>query len=523
MRRSISALGILLLGVYSGVGVPASAQDPAVAQDRPTLELSLDEVVQRALENNANLAVLRFDPVLSRQDVERLEGYYEPLLSATLDRTKTTLLPRDRFTPEATITGYTWDFGLNQPLLTGGTVALDFNNSRRASGSPFASFSPSFESSLTASLRQPLLRNFRIDFNRQQIRIAKKSAEISDVQFRQSVVATVATVKEVYYDLISAIDSLDAARKNLALAKKSLDENQIRVRVGTMAPLDVVTAESEVASRDEGVIVAENALHDAEDRLKQAIFPANDPAAWALRILPKDRPSADPYPVDLETATRNALQQRTDITVARKSLERADYTIHYARNQLLPAVDLIASYGGGGIGGTQLLGPDGEPLVPPIPGGYGDALSSVFGQDFPSWRVGFNVSFPFLNRQAKVYSAQATVSKQQAEASLRRLELAIAAEIRAAGRAVETNFRRVQATRAARTLAAQRLDAEEKKFAAGMSTNFFVIQAQRDLALEDNREIRAIADYRKSIINYEAAQEAGISGSGGTVQLVPTR
>jgi outer membrane protein len=159
-------------------------------------------------------------------------------------------------------------------------------------------------------------------------------------------------------------------------------------------------------------------------------------------------------------------------------------------------------------------------VVETIPGGYGDAVSSVFGRDFPTWRVGVNFSYPILNRQARAYQAQAQIARRQSETSFRRLELQVAAEVRSAGRAVETNFKRVASTRAARTLATQRLDAEEKKFAAGMSTNFNVTQAQRDLALAEVAEIRAIADYRKSVINFERSQETGISGSGSTLQVL---
>ncbi|HEX9203657.1 MAG TPA: TolC family protein, partial [Vicinamibacteria bacterium] len=296
-------------------------------------------------------------------------------------------------------------------------------------------------------------------------------------------------------------------------------------KVGTMAPLDVVSAQSEVASREADVITAENQLVDAEDALKRAVFPANDAATWALRIVPKDRPTAEPYPVDLDRAIRTALEQRTDVVAARKGLERNDISLQFARNQILPQLDLVASYGGTGIGGTGLVRnpPLGGPVVSTTPGGYGDSLSSVFGNDFPTWRVGFSISYPILNRQARATAAQARLAKEQAEASFRRLELQVAAEVRAAGRAVETNFKLVAATGAARELAAQRLDAEEKKFAAGMSTNFFVTQAQRDLALAEVNEIRSIANYRKSVINFERAQEAGISGSGGTIQVASSR
>ncbi len=232
------------------------------------------------------------------------------------------------------------------------------------------------------------------------------------------------------------------------------------------------------------MIVAESSVYDAEDSLKQNLF-AESKDTWNLRVLPTDRPTADFMPVDVEAAIRTAFEKRTDIVAARKSLERADISVRTDPQPTLPQLDLVASYGGSGVGGTQLRDANGDPLVPPIPGGYGDATSQVFGFDFPTWRVGFNISYPILNRQAKASAAQARISKEQALASFRRLQLNAAVEIRTAGRAVETNFKRVASSKAARVLAAERLDAEQKKFEAGMSTNFFVTQAQRDLTVAE--------------------------------------
>ena len=341
------------------------------------------------------------------------------------------------------------------------------------------------------------------------------------MQFRQTIINTVATVKGLYYELIYAIDNLAAAQKSLELAKKLLDENEIRVKVGTMAPLDVVSAQSEVASREEGVIVADNALSEAEDNLKRTLFPLNDPAMWSTRIVPADRPSAEPVPVDIDAAVRTALEARTDVVAARKSLERSEYNVQFTRSQLLPQLDLVANYGGTGAGGTQLIRepPLGGEIVGTVPGGYGDATSEVFGADYPTWTVGVNLSYSIPNRSAKASAAYAKLSKEQALASFRRLELQVAAEVRTAARGVESGFKRVASTQAARRLAAQRLDAESKKFDAGMSTNFLVTQAQRDLATAEVAELRAISDFRKSVINFQRVQEAGVSGTGAAVVL----
>jgi outer membrane protein TolC len=244
---------------------------------------------------------------------------------------------------------------------------------------------------------------------------------------------------------------------------------------------------------------------------------------WASRIVPTDRPTAEPFAVDTDAAVRNALENRTDLFAARKNVENADSAVALANNQELPQIDLVASYGTTGIGGTQIEREDGfgGAIIRTVPGGYGDALGNVFGRDFPTWTFGFNISYPIFNRSADAAEARAALSREQSRATLRRLEMLVTAEVRSAARAVETNLKRVESTRAARVLQERRLDAEEKRFAAGMSTNFFVTQAQRDLSLAQVAELRAIADYRNSLVNFERVQEAGggvsfaVSSSGG--------
>jgi len=504
----------------AGASVTASAQQYTTPQGG-TLSLSLDEAVARALENNADIAVERYNPELSAEDVRGAEGYYDPFLFATLTKSSTDTKGTTFLSGGATINTKTdlWNFGVQQAFQTGANLSVGFNNNKRDTNNVFSTFNPVFNSNLSFNLTQPLLKNFKTDGPRLQLKLAKKGREITDVEFRQAIINTVAVVKGDYYELLYAIDNLAAAQKNLQLAKKLLEENEIRVKVGTMAPLDVVTAQSEVASREEGVIVAENSLAEAEDNLKRVIFPQNDPMMWRTRIAPTDRPSAEPMPVDIEAAVQTALANRTDMVAARKNLERSDYNLAYARNQLRPQLDLVATYGGSGADGTQIRDAEGNPLPVPIPGGYGDAVSEVFGFDFPTWTVGFNLSYAIPNRSAKANAATARLSKDQTLASYRRLELQVAAEVRTAARGVDSGFKRVASSQAARRLAAERLDAEEKKFAAGMSTNFFVTQAQRDLAQAEVNELRAIADYRKSVINYQRVQEAGVGSSGAALVL----
>jgi outer membrane protein TolC len=202
---------------------------------------------------------------------------------------------------------------------------------------------------------------------------------------------------------------------------------------------------------------------------------------------------------------------------ARKSIESTDVSITYFRNQSLPALDMLASYGSQGIGGTQLIreGGIGSGITGSIPGGFLDALSVLGNRDYPNWNLQLNVSYPIGGSQAEAQHARARVQRQQAVTRLRALEVQAAAEVANAALTVQSNLKRVEAARAARELAAKQLEAEQSKFEVGISTNFFVVQAQRDLANAQNVELRALADYRKSLVTFERAQEAPSGGSGG--------
>ena len=528
MRLSRAAFAILLVWAapaLAGAQEPTPSPSPRPSalvspapDNRPVIELSLDEAVKRTLENNADIAVQKFNPEFSDYGVRLLKGYYEPFLISTLGQRSNTSPASNAFAGAAApnTRTLTYNFGALQNLPTGGNFEADFNNNRQTTNSVFSSFNPSFGSNFNLSFNQPLLRNFSIDSNRYQIKVAKKNFEISDVQFRQTVVNTVANVKQAYYDLIYAIDNLSAQRKSLGLAQQLLEENRIKVRVGTMAPLDVVAAQSEVAGREANVIAAEAAVADAEDTLKRAMFTTNDPAEWSTRIVPTDRPTAEPVTVDVGAAIVNATQKRTDMQAARKSLENAEYGVSYARNQLLPALNLAAGYGTAGVGGTLIQRQGlGGPIISTVPGGYGDAVSDVFARTYPTWTLSASLSYPVLNRQAGATAARARVSRDQQQATVHQLELQIVQEVRAAARAVDTAFRSVAAARKARELAERNLDAERKKYENGMTTSFNVAQIQNDLTNARSNELQAIANHRKSLVNFDRVQEAGVGGGGG--------
>ena len=277
-------------------------------------------------------------------------------------------------------------------------------------------------------------------------------------------------------------------------------------------------AQAEAATRRQNLAAAEATLQTAELALKRYIVSGTDDPLWRQTLRPVDLPSLQPADTDVEGAVRKALTDRTDITAARKNLDSSDVSIRYLKNQSLPALDLNASYGAQGLGGTAIVrtGPFGNQVVSEvIPGGYSDALGLLRGREYPTWNFNVTMAYPIGGSQAESQHARARVQRSQAETRLRALEIQIAAEVANAALTVQSNIKRVEAATAARGLAQKRLEAEQSRFEVGLSTNFFVVQAQRDLRDAANTELRALADYRKSLVNFERAQQAPAGGGGG--------
>lgn len=489
------------------------AQPPATPQLPPqgaggTRQLRLEEAVDLALEKNLDIQVERLNPQAVDLQIAGLRNTYKPVASSTIGQRDWSPLPRtslvggDRVSQNQT----TYNAGLDQNVpWWGGNVALTFNNSVDESTANNVLFNPSYQSFFAASYTQPLLRGFRIDNTRQQLLVNVINQDVAEVNVRGVIVATVADVRNAYWDLVFSRSAVDVQLRSLQLAEKLVEDNKARVEVGTLAPIDVVQAEVQAANNRQTLALAEATAQTAQLALKRFLVSGTEDPLWLQEIVPVDLPSLAPPPADVAGAVRSALDKRTDLQNARKNIDSTDVSIRYFRNQALPAVDLLASYTAQGIGGTRNS----------VPGGYGDALSVLWGRDYPDWRVSATISYPIGGSQADAQYARARVQRQQAVTRLRALEVQVAAEVANAALTVQSNLKRVDAARAARELAQQQLEAEQSKFEVGMSTNFFVVQAQRDLANAENVELRAMADYRKSLVTFERAQEAPANGSSG--------
>ena len=497
-----------------GVLLPAAAQ--AAASGTQVRRLTADEAVRLAAENNLGIQIARFDPQIENLNVAQARTGWTPTLASSMQQRSNTS------PPNSFLSGAQGALNSDQFSMTtevqqqlpwfGGSYAAGFDSARSTTNNFFTNFNPQLQSSLSFNYTQPLLRGFKIDNTREQVQLALKNREIADVGVRETLTATSRTVRNAYWELAYQIAALQVARQSLDLAEESLRNTKARVDIGTTPPIDIVEADAEVATRREAVIVAEAQIETAEDTLRALVYNPSTPDFWTIRIEPVDMPPFEPMAIDVDGAIRNALDRRTDLQQAKKSMEANDINIRFLRDQTKPEVTAQFDYGLSAIGGVQFVRAPGVGLAPGEVIGethrsFGSVLGDLLTNDFPAWTLSLNFSKPIGRSSQEANLARVRLQQTKSETQLKNQELQVATQVRQAARQLVTNQQRVQTTRASREFAERRLEAEQRKFAAGTSTNFLVFQAQRDLAVSRNSELRAILDYNQSKVDLETVQE----------------
>jgi outer membrane protein TolC len=488
------------------------------------VRLTLDDAVKFALDRNLDIAVQRLNPELQDIAYASAESVYHPVVTTTIQESSTTQ-PQTTQTNQAAsgqlrIEAFQVNPGFSQSIpWGGGSLSATLINNRNFSTSNNVLCNPCLQPNWSAIYTQPLLRNFRIDSTRQTLAVTKLNRDISDVQLRSTITNTLSNVRNAYWDYVFAVQAVEVAQQSLSLADKLVQDNKTRVEVGTMAPIDVVSAQSEAATRKQALVQAQATKRTTEIALKRLIVAGTQDPNWSATIDPVDRPDFRPEPVDVEAAVRRALSERTDVTIAKKSVEANDVTLRYLADQMKPQADLQATYGVAGIGGdiisrTAVLGGS---IASTTPGGIGDAYSTLLRNAFPRWTLALNMSYPIGLSAQKASVARARVQVNQVQAQLKQIELQVATDVTNAAISVQNNAEAVQAAGAARELSQKKLDAEQSKFEVGMSTNYNVVLAQRDLSDAQNTELRNILNYRKSLVELERLQQTTLSGLGITV------
>jgi outer membrane protein len=481
--------------------------------------------VKLALEQNLGIQIQRIDPQIQDLSIAQAKSFWAPSISSTIAENKQTQAVTSALSGGSSAatsvlnSQFSGGVGLSQTLPWGGAYSANWNNARLTSTNVFSTFSPQLSSNLNLQYAQPLLRNLSMDAIRQQVALSKKSRDLSDINLESVVTLTARNVRNAYWDLAYAMDNLKAQQESLALSQQSLKDNQKRVEIGTMAPIDIVQAQAEVASNESGVIVAESQIRAAQDKLRALIFDPADANFWNVNLEPTDEAPFAEQAVDVQAAVRNALDKRTDVRSAKNTLAQGDVNIKYFNNQIKPDVNAQLSYVTTGVGGTglsQINQLTGAPLSVGSRS-FGNVLGDVFQSQYPNWTVGVQIAYPLGSSTAQANLARTKLQYQQAQTQMKNLQMQVVLQVRDAGRNVTTNEKLVLSARASRELQEKKLEAEQKKLAAGMSSSFFVFQAQRDLAVARVAEIQAISAFNKSLVDFQAVQEVPLTGSTGII------
>jgi len=498
----------------------------AAAQGGPrdTLPLTLDEAVQRAIEHNPDLAVVRLDTEVETARVGESRGAYAPVFSTAFGRSRNVTPPTNSLLGNTGVDVNDWfsSTGVRQRLPWGsGTWSISWDTARTTTNSPITSFDPNLQSGLQVAFSQPLLRDRRMDASRRQYLIAKRNRDSSELRFRESAVQTVASVKRAYWTFKAAIANVGVQQRSLELAQELARQNKIRVDAGQIPPLDLVQAEAEAADRRQNVIQARTTAEDAEDRLRRLIMDPADASFWRVALDPVDEPAPVAAPADADDAVARALDGRYDLARAAHDLENATTNVDFLSNQRLPDVRLETSYRGNGLGGTQFLRTAGFPGT--VSGtqdrSFAAALGQAFTSDYPAWSLGVTVNYPLGRSYEQASFARAEVERRQAAQRIASLRLDAAETVRQAARQVRSTGERVEAARAAATLATERSHDEQRRLDVGLSTTFLVTQAQRDLLQAQVGLLQAMLDHQSAAVNFEAVQQAPPGGSGDTIAV----
>jgi outer membrane protein TolC len=424
--------------------------------------------------------------------------------------------------PFVTSQGTSYTTGYTQAFQTGTSFQVFTGGQRGTTTSLTPVFNPQVNTFLAMGFTQPLLNGFGRRANSTQIRIAKNDLKVADEVFRQQVITTISQILNYYWDFLTFKENVRVAEQALAYAQKLLSDNKRQVEIGTLAPIEVVRAESEVAARQQDLIVAQTNLQQQAELIKTALSKQVDAELAGVQIAPEDQlpePKPDDVP-PLDEALKLAFANRPEIEQTELKFRDQDNTIQARRNSLLPSLNLFATYIASGLSGNQLICPPGDTayggrclvqndgFVSPLgisSGGVSQALSQTWQAHYPDYSFGLSLSIPIRNRAAQADAARALLERRQLETQLQQLKNNIAQQVRSAEIGVIQAKAQIDAARKAVLLAQQTLDAEQKKFQLGESTVFLVIQAQRDLATAEGNEVRARSTYAKAITQFGQA------------------
>ncbi len=493
----------------------AQALPPAGKEGIP---LTLDQAIGLALSNNQDLNVTVNAAESTRFFLFENLGIYDPLLQAFGSRTHNDQPTASALSGAEVLKTDLSDAGgqVSQLIPWGGTFTLGFVGNRTKTNSAFYLVNPSFTAGLSLTFSQPLLRNFGKLPTNWLIDTARNAQDASYQLFVRSVQDTVNAVEQAYWDLAYAYENLKVKLETKAIAVELNRITRIKIDVGSLAPIDIVQTEVNIATADQDIINAEGVIGLAQDQLKRLL--TVDPAQWGNEpIVPTDPVRVEQRTFDLEEGMKTALARRPEIAAQQYAVASDEIRYAYYKNQVLPSLNLQASYGNNGLDGTTY---DISGNVIAV-GGWGGAVDQVFDRLYKNWKVGLVFSYPILNRAAIGARGVAQYNLETSKAKLTVVEQDIIVNVRNAYRAIDTAVKQIVAAAKGRELAERNLDAARKKYDNGMTTGFEVSQLQTNLSDARTRELNALVIYRKAVAAYHDAIADILDWKGVKIEGMP--
>ena len=497
--------------------VPESYVD-RVGREGTILTLALRDVMRLALTNNLEIAIEDFNEDLNRERNTIARGFYDPILSFTLgvessDSPSTSVLTAGSGVATFARDAFTWSNSLQQNLRGGGRFTLNFNNSRNESNNTFSTINPQYGSDFAVNFTQPLWRGFRQTSTQRELKLVNLDSEITESQFRQRVSEIVQQVQNEYWELVFSIRDHETRRQSMELAIVQYENNRQRVHIGVLAPIEITSALAEVSTREQEMIQAEVQIVGAQNALKRLLAPDPNHSIWNLSLIPTDSPEPQDVQIGMEEAIQMALARRPELEQMQLELEKNEVDEEYFIQEGKPMVNVRANFGSTGRSGVvfksvgmDLNGdgiPDRQVRVPdpdnPSFGNLFGAIGQTFSYDFVNWGLFADIEIPLFNRSSEGQLAQLRISEARLLSQMKNQQQMIIVDVRNAYESLAIQKKRLEAARVARTLSEEQLDGENKRFEAGLSTNFEVLRFQRDLAQAIGQELRAQVDYQQAL------------------------
>ena len=511
--------------------LPAAAQGPPAGPSVTGLEgalrLTKDDVAYLALLNSRDLKVERFNTRIAEQEVPTEQAAFHPIVSIENSEAQSTNLAGSALAGAETIENETtsWSSGVRARFISGAVASFDFVNSRLESNNQFLTINPQYNSTLTFTLTQPLLRGFGPSANLWRIKVAENTVKMSRYQLQAKVANVLADAESTYWDLALAFKSVEIREKALELTRQLAKRTEELVAEGLLPETALLQARTTVLQREGDLLVAGNMRTDAARRLQNLlnVGPGSD-----TLIVPLEQPAAERKTIDITQAVKDALARRPELPQAQLDLKNKDVLLGFAKNQTLPQLNLFGSYGWSGLAGEASAQTSPTVTVPitrrqsvtvsisdafpsasnAAVGDYGTALDNLFTGDYPIWRVGVNLTFALGNVAAESQLRRAQLEMQRAEIGVKNVEQAIALEVERLGQQIQSTFKAIEVARALREQAQRRLDVTRDQFQLGLVSLSTVVEAQRDLVTAEQEEWRAVTDYDKVLVQFERATGA---------------